>query len=667
MEKSSFMLHRQSICAGRVLTGLIALAIVTSGPASGQGSGGASGDIQLDSLLNLTVSSVSKYAQTTSEAPSSVTVITAEEIRLFGFRTIEDVLKTVPGFYVSNDHDYGYVGVRGFGRPGDYNSRLLLLVNGVVTNDPVFGSAYTGTEFAFNLASVERIEIVRGPASAVYGTGAMFGVVNLILRNGVNFEGAHVSAEAGNAGLGRGGVTWGENWGTDWSVMVSAQAERTRGEDFYFKEFDSPQTNDGMARGLDGDQSASVLGQLRYKGFSMSAGVSSRTKDVPTAPYGVVFNDPRTQTVDEMQFLSLGAETALSSTSTLNVRLYQSGVDYHGQYPYDILNYDASSGRVLGAEVLLHWDFPIGARLTTGAEFRRITRARYSSWTDAAVYSSRDVPSSVYSGFAEGELQLVEPIRVVAGLRFDQYTEYGGSLSPRLALVCTPSGTTTLKVIYGAAHRVPNFYEAHYDDPLGGIKSNNLLLPERMQTVEADCDQRITSVLSASVSLYRYWMNNLIDQSLDPVDSLNYFLNLGSVRATGVESALLAVTKSGLRARLSYCYNNSEDLATETTLTNSPAHIFRLIVGGPLTSWLTGSGFIMHESPRLTLKGPWTPGYWSVDVTATVSPLPAPVRFEIIIRNLFDTPYFLPGGPELQQTSIIGSGRLWSVGASLDF
>jgi len=80
----------------------------------------------------------------------------------------------------------------------------------------------------------------------------------------------------------------------------------------------------------------------------------------------------------------------------------------------------------------LHWDFPIGARLTTGAEFRGITRARYSSWSDAAVYSYRDVPSSVYSAFAEGELQVFEPVRIVGGLRFDQYSEYGGSLSPRL-------------------------------------------------------------------------------------------------------------------------------------------------------------------------------------------------------------------------------------------
>ena len=661
------MVWQASIRVSRVLTRVMALGILTSCLASAQESGGASGDIQLDSLLNLTVSSVSKYAQTTSEAPSSVTVITAEEIRLFGFRTIEDVLRTVRGFYVSNDHDYGYVGVRGFGRPGDFNSRLLLLVDGVVTNDPVFGSAYVGTEFAFNLASVERIEIVRGPASAVYGAGAMFGVVNLILRNGVNFDETRASAETGSGGLALGSATWGTNWGNGWSLMVSGQARRDRGEDYYFSEFDVPETNGGMARGVDGDRSASVLSQLRYKGFSMNAGLSSRTKIVPTAAWGVVFNDPRAQTVDEMQFLGLRAETELSSTSTLDVRVSYSGVDYHGQYPYHVVNYDASSGRTLGAEVLWHWDFPIGARLTAGAEFRRVARAWYSSWIGADVYANRDVPSSVSSGFAEGELQVFKQVRIVGGLRFDDYGDYRGSTSPRIALVCTPSGTTTLKVIYGGAYRIPNFYEAHYDDPIARIKSNPLLLPERIQTIEAVCEQRMTRVLSASVSLYRYSMNNLIDEDIDPVDSMSYFRNRGAIRATGVETELLAVGKNGIRASMSYCYNNSEDLGTQATLTNSPAHIFRCSLGGPLTPWLTASGFIMHESPRLTLKGPWTPGVWMVNANAAITLVPGSVRFEIAVHNLFDVRYMLPAGPEHEQTSIIQSGRLWSVGASLDF
>jgi outer membrane cobalamin receptor len=650
---------------GRALA--LAGALFLSGSLLAQEPAEFAGDSQLDSLLNLTVSSASKYAQTVSDAPSSVTVITAEEIRLSGFRTIEDVLRTVPGFYVSNDHNYGYVGVRGFGRPGDYNSRLLLLINGVTTNDPVFGSAYVGTEFAFDLASVDRIEIVRGPASAVYGTGAMFGVVNLVLRNGENFDGTRAGVETGSYGFVRASAMSGASWGNGWSLMLSGQAQRSRGEDYYFSEFDSPGTNGGMARGLDGDRSGGILGQMKYKGFSLLAGISSRTKDVPTAPFDVLFDDPRTQTVDRMGFLSLGAEAPLSSLSTLSARVYYSGVEYHGQYAYDVMNFDASSGRSFGAEVLMHWDFPVGARLTVGTEFRRIARSWYGSWSDAEVYSDKDVPSSVYSAYVEGEYQVFEQVRVVGGLRFDGYTYYSSSVSPRIALVCTPSGGTTLKLMYGGAYRVPNFYEASYNDPIGGIKPNPLILPERIQTVEGVVEQRITGDLSASVSLYRYTMSNLIDEELDPVDSMNYFLNRGSVRATGVETGIQAAGRSGLRARLSYCYENAEDLDAHTSLTNSPAHIFRCSLGGPLAPWLSASGFIMYESPRLTLRGPWTPGAWTVNAFMSVTPGAFPVRFEIGVRNLFDANYLLPAGPEHVQTSIIQGGRFWTAGGSIEF
>jgi outer membrane cobalamin receptor len=666
-QKASGMLRRTFRRAGRIPPAVIVLALVTAGLAAAQVPEGSSGDAQLDSLLNLTISSASKYVQTTSEAPSSVTVITAEEIRLFGFRTIEDVLRTVRGFYVSNDHDYGYVGVRGFARPGDYNSRILLLVNGVATNDPVFGSASVGTEFAFNLASVERIEIVRGPASAVYGAGAIFGVVNLILRNGDNFDATRATIETGSFGLMRGEATWGTNWGNGWSLMVSGQAERDRGEDFYYSEYDAPQTNFGMARGMDGDKSESVLSQLSYRGFSMNAGVSSRAKTVPTGAWGVAFNDPREQTVDEMQFIGLRANTELSATSKLDVRLSYNGGDYHGQYPYDAVNYDASSGRVLGAEILWHADFPIGARVTAGGEYRRIQRAWYSSWIGPMVYSNRNVPSTAYSGFAEGELQVLETVRIDGGLRIDDYTGYSPTASPRIAMVCTPGGGPTLKLIYGVAFRVPNFYEAHYDDPLAGIKSNLLVQPEHMKTLEAVFEQRMTRALSASVSLYRYWMNDLIDEALDPVDSMNYFRNRGTIRTTGGEAEIVAVGTDGLRGTLSYCYDNAIDLLSNATLSNSPAHIFRCSLGGPLTPWLTASGFIMYESPRLTLNGPWTPGAWMVNARAAVTLLRGLVRLETNVTNLFDVRYLLPAGPEHRQTSLLQSGRTVTVGASVDF
>ena len=113
-----------------------------------------------------------------------MTIVTAEDIRTFGWRTLAEALTSVRGFYTTNDRNYTYVGVRGFGRPSDYNNRVLVLVNGHRFNDNVYDQALVGNEFPIDLALVERIEIIRGPGSALYGTSAFFAVINVVAASG---------------------------------------------------------------------------------------------------------------------------------------------------------------------------------------------------------------------------------------------------------------------------------------------------------------------------------------------------------------------------------------------------------------------------------------------------------------------------------------------------
>jgi PAS domain S-box-containing protein len=117
-----------------------------------------------EELKSVQVYSASMYLQSDREAPSSVTVITADQIRRFGYRTLADALRSVRGFDVTYDRNYSYVGVRGFARPGGYNDQVLLLINGYRLNDNVYDSAQLGAEFPLDVDLIERIEIVRGPS-----------------------------------------------------------------------------------------------------------------------------------------------------------------------------------------------------------------------------------------------------------------------------------------------------------------------------------------------------------------------------------------------------------------------------------------------------------------------------------------------------------------------
>jgi iron complex outermembrane receptor protein len=160
-------------------------------------------DLPLEDLLKIEVVGASKYPQAGTVAPSAVTVVTREDIRRFGWRTLSEALAAQRGFHASYDRSYHYLGVRGFAPSGDYNNRILFLVDGMRVNDNIYDSVMAGETFPIDLDLVERIEIVRGPGASIYGGNALFGVVNIILRSGASFDGAELAADAGSGRTGR--------------------------------------------------------------------------------------------------------------------------------------------------------------------------------------------------------------------------------------------------------------------------------------------------------------------------------------------------------------------------------------------------------------------------------------------------------------------------------
>ncbi|MBL8053883.1 MAG: TonB-dependent receptor plug domain-containing protein, partial [Nitrospira sp.] len=130
-----------------------------------------------------------KYDQKVHEAPAAITIITAEQIRKYGYRNFAQILDSVPGLFTSNDRNYGYLGIRGFNRPGDYTSRVLLLIDNHRLNDAVFDQGGAGTEMPIDVDLIDRVEIIKGPGSSLYGTNALFGVVNVITKRGRDLKG----------------------------------------------------------------------------------------------------------------------------------------------------------------------------------------------------------------------------------------------------------------------------------------------------------------------------------------------------------------------------------------------------------------------------------------------------------------------------------------------
>lgn len=627
------------------------------------------GEISLDSLLNTRISTASKYLQTSAEAAASVTLLSGDEIRQLGYANLQEVLESIPGMYVSNDRNYPYLGTRGFGRPTDYNNRILVLVDGHTLNEQVFGGAPVGSDLPINLEIVERVEVVRGPGSALYGTSAMFAVINIVTKNGRQMGGGAVKARVGSAMDRQVGATIGYGIGRQTALSVAALGNESDGFTLHYPEYSADSRTGGTARQRDWERRASILASLVTGSVTTRFGYRTRSKGIPTGSFATQFGDERARTTDGATWGDVSVRTSIGSGYQFSARVYGDRNTYDGVYPYGEgpAYTDRSNSTNLGAETMVTWDFTSRNRLTIGSELRRMVVAEYQDRDEAGVSRSTNAPYTVASLFAQDELQLTSRIKLVGGIRFDRKLGRSQALAPRFALVATPDAATTLKVLYGEAFRAPSVSESELTTDY--YVPNYSLRPERIRTYELTAERRLSSSLLLGASAYQYSIHDLIEQiASDTVTGIR-FENLMSVRGRGLELTMNlqpAGSRVGLRAW--YALQKTRDDSRQLELSNSPNHAVNgaLMLRGAYGTSAALS--LRHESGRQMRDGNSTSPFTRADLNLGFTPANSTrLRwlngFDVSLRtsNLLDTHYAVPGGLEHVQQSIEQNGRTFSL------
>jgi len=636
-------------------------------------------DLSLEELTSIPVYAASKRLQTIDEAPSFVTVVTQDEIRKYGYRTLSDVLKSVPGFYISNDRNYDYVGTRGFSRPGDYNTRILFLLNGMRLNDCVFDSGYTDRTFPVDIDLIDRVEIIRGPASSLYGTSAFFGVVNVITRKPVKPNETQISVESGSFWSSKGSLSYGYLFDNGAALQLSGSLYRDPGQELYFKEYDSLQTNNGKSRKeADEELSGNIYLNFLYKELSLQAGYSSRTKHIPTGAWGTIFSDPETKTRDELSFFDMKVEHVFSKNLNAMIKASYLDYGYDGWWAYEnqtpggfrnsIINKDVAIGRWWIGEANLTTEALERNKITIGTEYRLNARQFQYNGDEGSgnAFLRDDRDSVVWAPYAEDEIRLHSTLLLNAGIRYDNYETFGGKASPRIALLYHPLPDTCIKAVYGSAFRAPNAYELYY-----GIqnkqKGNVNLKPEDIETYEFIIEQKLGSSLAATITGYRYKVDRLISQQIDPADGLIVFNNVNAATVDGMDLALKGKIVNNIDWKASYSLCEAVDDSDNTRLSNSPRHMIKTGLSAPLFSpKLTGSMEAQYMSDRETLSGNRAGGFTVVNATLLSRKL---FGFELALSvyNLFDKKYGNPGGEEHIEDVIFQDGRTFRIKATYIF
>ncbi len=629
-------------------------------------------ELSLDELMNLNVKVVyaaSRYVQRVSDAPASVTVIGADEIRKYGYRTLADALRSVRGVYVTYDRNYSYLGIRGFGLPSDFNSRELFTIDGHRVNENVYDGALIGGEFPLDIDLVERIEVVRGPGSSLYGSNAFFGVVNVMTRQGRSLDGVEISGSAGSFDSYTGRVSYGKKFENGVELLVSGTVADSGGQRLKYQEYDDPATGNGVVEN-DAEFYFSTLVQASWQHLTLQAAYVSREKEVPTGSYGTAFPSRRTATWDDRGYVDLKYEREFEGDWGLLARLYADIYSYRGDYEYEdvssgtpvrYLNKDSATGTWWGGELKLTkalWEDR--ARLTVGGEFRenvRQVQKNYDETDPKTTYLESREYSYVAAAYAQADVAVVNEVRVNAGLRFDSYDTFGSSLAPRAALIVNPVEGTTLKALYGRAFRAPSAYELYYADNGLFQKANPDLDPETVDTYELILEQALDKGVTVAAGGFITDVHDLITQVQDPADGLAYFDNVDEVRTYGAEADLEWRLESGIRGSAGYTYALAVNRDTDSQLANSPRHLAKLNVSVPLLAEKVFGGLeLQYVGERRTLARNVADDFVLVNLTLYSRELMQGLDFSATVYNLLDTRATDPGGIEHAQDEIEQDG-----------
>ncbi|NPU83789.1 MAG: TonB-dependent receptor [Syntrophaceae bacterium] len=610
-----------------------------------------------------TVYGASRFEQKVTRAPASVSIITADDIRHYGYRTLADILSGVRDFYISNDRNYSYIGSRGFSRPGDYNSRFLLMIDGHRLNDSIYEQAAIGSDFPLDVDLIDRVEVIRGASSSLYGTNAFLGVIHVLTKKGGRVGGVELSGETGSQYTFKGRLTYGgrfEDRNTE--VLFSATKYRSKGNrELFYPEFNSPETSYGTVQGGDGEAYGNAFLNLSNGFLNLQGAFLSREKDIPTAAWGTVFNQAGTKSIDDRGYADLRFDRTFDNGLGVLARLYYDHYRYDGDYvfPY-LLNRDQAIGQSWGGELKATKVLFDRHRLVAGVEYTDYFRQDQLNWDENPRIEYLNDQRSTYqwAAYLQGEVTLLPELILNLGVRYDHYGTFGDTVNPRLALIYALRETTHLKLLYGESFRAPSVYELYYSDGNVASKANPDLQPEKIASYEFVLEQYFPRDIKMTGSLFRNTIRNLIVLQTDPSDGLLVFRNVDKMETAGIGLEFEKRWSSGIRGRIAYTYQESENKLDGTVPVASPRHLAKMRVLIPfLDERLTLSLEEQYVDSRRTIGGTDAAPYFLTNVTLLGRGWIPGLEGSVSVYNVFDKRYEDPASQEHVQNTITRDGR----------
>lgn len=626
------------------------------------------------------VSIATGSTQPIARAPAVATVITAAQIGEMGATDLDQVLETVPGLHVASFYQvYNpiYV-IRGI--YSDTNPQVLLLVNGIpITN------LYQGNRNqiwgGMPVNSISRIEVIRGPGSALYGADAYAGVINIITKDANDIQGTVVGARLGSyeskdiwllhGDSYRGtdisysleyGVTDGQRRTIDTDAQTSLDTTFTGAPFFAAPASLAPSPVNLGRKYLEGridvsrdDWQIRIGYQGRYD-VETGAGVAQSLDPAGTNKSTRLNADISYNIKDIKDWDSIFQFSYFDTSAQSDLVLYPPGA-FAGAFPDGLIGSPYVFERHARFGVSTFYTGLQGHRLRFGAginygDLYKVNETKNFSFgpggivplgsivdvSNASPFIRTKTRTNSYL-FAQDEWAFAHDWALTAGMRYDNYSDFGNTTNPRVAVVWQTDYNLTSKLLYGRAFRAPSFAELYnINNPVA--LGNPSLKPETIDTVELAFDYQISDKVRTGLNLFYYRMQDIIRPVADAAPTITVTAqNAGNQQGYGFEWELNWLISDNLTLNANYAFQHSEDQTTHTDAGNAPHHE----IYGRL-NWLFARQWSLN--PQVVWVGerqrvfgdirPPLKGYTLVDVTLRRARINNAIDVAASIRNLLD-------------------------------
>lgn len=626
-------------------------------------------DKDLENLLKMEVSHQSIYNQKISESPNSTIIVTAEEIKLFGYSKISELVASLQGLFVRNDLNYDFVGTRGFERPSNFNNNLILL-NGHVLNDLVYGSQSLDNYIGIDINDVSRVEIVLGPSSLFYGSGGLVSLINIILKDNREANGLNLGLRYSNYNNIIANTSYGANI-DDLSIMFTARVGKSDGKDYFFSEY-ADSTSDGIARNLDGERHYGSSLQLAYKDLVLNAYFVNRVKDIPSAAYDSDFGIPGSYSKDQRSFLNLNYTFSIDENKTIRTKIFNDIYNYYDAYIYEgDPTIDENHGWWFGADVDFNWDISSNNHFMMGVNVTRVNELTYKLYNSSELFFESDIPYNMLSFYIYDNYQVTSNLSVNFGLRTDYLSYYHPNYNPRFALIYNPSDETTIKYIFNTGFRSPSNYELFADDTTFK-KINENLKPEYLISNEINFTHHLNDFVFYNIAFFHNKFKDvieLVNASNTEEDAIFISSNINGYDSYGFEFAIRGKIFDDLFIYSNFTFQKSLDSA-DFQISNSPELMLKGGLAYNISSNLYFSLNTRYESSRKTISLRETEPFFISDFNVGYSPdfdeqnslsFLNNLLFGLKVNNIFDNNYYLPAPNWIKSDKLIQGTRTFTL------